>query len=71
MASTNQQSASNDKLDFIDILLRARDGDGKAMTSLEIRNQADTMMVAGILLISGYFYLFLIYTFYSVFLCIP
>ncbi|KAK3708215.1 hypothetical protein RRG08_023624 [Elysia crispata] len=34
-------------LDFIDILLMARDEDGKAMTTQEIRSEVDTFMFAG------------------------
>ncbi|XP_013084721.2 cytochrome P450 4F6-like isoform X2 [Biomphalaria glabrata] len=38
---------SKSHLDFLDILLSARDEDGKPMTDLEIRNEVDTFMFAG------------------------
>ncbi|XP_067683746.1 ultra-long-chain fatty acid omega-hydroxylase-like [Haliotis asinina] len=34
-------------LDFLDVLLSARDGDGKGLTPLEIRNEVDTFLFEG------------------------
>ena len=34
-------------LSFVDILLTAKDEDGKGMTPLEIRNEADTFLFEG------------------------
>ena len=34
---------------FVDILLTAKDEDGKGMTPLEIRNEADTFLFEGVL----------------------
>lgn len=34
-------------MDFIDVLLSAKDEDGKGMTTMEIRNQVDSFMFAG------------------------
>ena len=39
---------------FVDILLTARDEDGKGMTPLEIRNEADTFLFEGRLTVSFY-----------------
>ena len=38
-------------MSFVDILLTAKDEDGKGMTALEIRNEADTFLFEGGLLI--------------------
>jgi cytochrome P450 len=37
----------NRYLDFLDILLTARDADGVGLSDLEIRNEVDTFMFAG------------------------
>jgi cytochrome P450 len=34
-------------LDFLDILLTCRDADGKGLSDLEIREEADTFLFAG------------------------
>ena len=37
------------KLDFLDILLTAKDDQGKGLTDLQIRSEVDTFMFAGML----------------------
>lgn len=43
----NGLSSSKRRLDFLDIVLKARDEDGNGLTDLEIRNEVDTFLFAG------------------------
>ncbi|XP_033645056.1 cytochrome P450 4F2-like [Asterias rubens] len=43
----NGTSSSRRYLDFLDILLSARDSDGEGLTDLEIRNEVDTFLFEG------------------------
>ena len=46
-ASKNENGKASRNLDFLDILLMARDDEGKGMSDLEIRNEVDTFMFEG------------------------
>lgn len=43
----NEEPGSKKYLDFLDILLKARDEDGRGLTDVEIRDEADTFMFEG------------------------
>ena len=38
---------STERLDFLDILLTAKDDTGRGLTDLEIRSEVDTLLFAG------------------------
>lgn len=42
-----QPLSKKKNLDFLDILLTARDENGEGLTDLEIRNEADTFLFEG------------------------
>ena len=45
--NTDDNALKKKYLDFLDILLSARDSDGKGMTDLEIRQEVDTFLFEG------------------------
>jgi cytochrome P450 len=46
---TSTGKAGRAHLDFLDILLTSKDEDGKGLSDLEIREEVDTFLFAGLL----------------------